>query len=56
MVVDELIIKKPRIHHGGEQSYREGISIIERITGHNFNGSREDVLEWWDQYKKTLNN
>jgi len=54
MVVDELIINKPRMHHGGEPSYKEGIFIVEQITGRNFNGSREELLRWWNQHKKTL--
>jgi len=52
MVIDELIIKKSKVLHGSEFSYKEGIFIVEQITGQNFKGSREKLLKWWNQQKK----
>ena len=52
MVIDELIIKKSKALYGGESSYKEGIFIVEQITGQNFKGSREILLKWWNQQQK----
>ena len=51
MVIDELIIKESKVLHGGESSHKEGIFIVEQITGQNFKGSREELLKWWNQHK-----
>ncbi len=48
MVIDELIIKKEMAVH----REKEGIYIVEQITGHSFGGSRDKLLKWWDQQKK----
>lgn len=47
MVIDELIINK-----SGESSYKEGIYIVEQITGHNFERNKDKLLDWWNQQKK----
>ena len=52
MVIDELIINKSKELHESESSYKEGIFIVEQITGKNFKGSREKLLKWWNQQKK----
>ncbi|MEW6201889.1 MAG: hypothetical protein AB1546_07930 [bacterium] len=53
IVVDEMInYKNPDREYREKRIRQDGVEIIEKITGKNFNNDREKVLEWWAKQRK----